>query len=91
MADEVKCPICELELSQLTRPEAKGARHFFCEECNIEFYRYIGSHKEGVWVTGWYAHIPLRSFPRDIWQEFLCEDIPDAYAHLHREWQKKVG
>jgi len=67
----MNCPICESELTHLTRPKSAGTQHFFCETCEVEFYVYPPDNKDALQRTGWYAHIPLKNFPRKVWYEFL--------------------
>lgn len=65
------CPICEDKLNYITRPGVEGIQRFFCESCDVEFYVYPEGNKEGVRQTGWHAHIPLKNFPKKVWEEFL--------------------
>jgi len=101
----MNCPICESKIDDITRlqkfrnPETEGIKHYFCDECNVEFYVYPKSNKEGVQMTGWYAHIPLKNFPKDLWQHFLLterniygEEMPErlsVYSDIDRETERR--
>jgi len=87
----MNCPICEQELTHLTRPKSAGTQHFFCETCEVEFYVYPPDNKDALQRTGWYAHIPLKNYPEAVWKQFLRERITDGLAFLHRKWQERVG